>query len=272
MTIVTSSNASAPGSTSVGGQAAVASSPPAPTTSTITVTSTISLPASTVTVTGSPQTVTHTITIIPPPSPSPSLASTTTTESVQPATWSAPPQMTDLSAFNIKKFASGQDNMRIIVKDPPTNAMDMALPSLLKSVDIVTQNLAKTVAALVSAVVSGVIPPLPEQASSSFLQLYYPTDSIDPAQEPVGGAEFYASPLDLGNARNVSLEYSVFFPSDFDWVEAGKLPGIYGGHERCSGGDPATSCFSTRLMWRAGGLGELYLVSPYRARTHLPAR
>ena len=251
----------------------MASSPPAPTTSTITVTSTVSLPASTVTITGSPQTVTHTITIVPPPIPSPSLASSTsTTESVQPTTWSAPPQMTDLSAFNIKKFASGQGNMRIIAKDPPTDAMDIALPSLLKGIDTVTQSLAKTVAVLVSAVVSGVIPPPPELASSSFLQLYYPANSIDPAQEPVGGADFYASPLDVGNAKNVSLEYSVFFPSDFDWVEAGKLPGIYGGHEGCSGGDAATSCFSTRLMWRGGGLGELYLVSPYLACTHLLAR
>ncbi|KAM5542764.1 hypothetical protein V8D89_003725 [Ganoderma adspersum] len=268
VTIVTSSNIGAPGSTSVGGQAAVASSPPAPTTSTITVTSTVYLSASTVTITGSQQTVTDTITIVPPPTPSSSLASSTSaTESVHLTTWSAPAQMTDLSAFNIKNFASGQGNMRIIVKDPPTDTTDIALPSLLKGVDTIAQTLAKTVAALVSAVVSGVIPPPPEQASSSFLQLYYPADSIDPAQEPVGGADFYASPLDIGKAKNVSLEYSVFFPSDFDWVEAGKLPGIYGGHQGCSGGDAATSCFSTRLMWRGGGLGELYLYAPKDKQT-----
>ncbi|PIL30691.1 hypothetical protein GSI_07395 [Ganoderma sinense ZZ0214-1] len=270
MTTVTGSNAGSSGSdsTSVGDQAAVASSPPALATSTTTVTSTVYLPASTVTATGSPQTVTDTITIIPPPTPSPSLAGTTsTTDSVHPTTWSAPPQMTDLSAFNVKHFASGQGNMRIIVKDPPTDSQDMALPSLVQGVDAIAETLAKTVAALVSAVVSGIIPPPPQQTSSSFLQLYYPADSIDPAQEPVGGADFYAAPLDVGRAKNVSLEYSVFFPSDFDWVEAGKLPGIYGGHEGCSGGDAATSCFSTRLMWRQEGLGELYLYAPKDKQT-----
>ena len=30
---------------------------------------------------------------------------------------------------------------------------------------------------------------------------------------------------------------------------------------RCSGGDDGVGCFSTRLMWRGGGKGELYLVS-----------
>ena len=47
---------------------------------------------------------------------------------------------------------------------------------------------------------------------------------------------------------------------DFEWVLAGKLPGLYGGHTACSGGDEALDCFSTRLMWREGGMGELYLV------------
>lgn len=93
------------------------------------------------------------------------------------------------------------------------------------------------------------------------MQLFYPAGSVNPTTEPQGGADFYATPLDLADARNVSLAYSVFFPADFDWVLAGKLPGIYGGHKTCSGGDDALSCFSTRLMWREGGAGELYLVS-----------
>ena len=32
------------------------------------------------------------------------------------------------------------------------------------------------------------------------------------------------------------------------------------GATRCSGGDDGLGCFSTRLMWRDGGKGELYLV------------
>ncbi|KAI0713624.1 hypothetical protein C8Q76DRAFT_731980 [Earliella scabrosa] len=40
------------------------------------------------------------------------------------------------------------------------------------------------------------------------------------------------------------------------------MPGLYGGHDGCSGGDDALGCFSTRLMWRGGGVGELYLYAP----------
>ncbi|KAJ3509201.1 hypothetical protein NLJ89_g5352 [Agrocybe chaxingu] len=83
----------------------------------------------------------------------------------------------------------------------------------------------------------------------------------------MGGAEFYASPIDISGARNVTLRYSVFFPVDFDWVLAGKLPGLYGGHTGCSGGNAALDCFSTRLMWRADGAGELYLYAPKDKQT-----
>ncbi|KIP07480.1 polysaccharide lyase family 14 protein [Phlebiopsis gigantea 11061_1 CR5-6] len=103
--------------------------------------------------------------------------------------------------------------------------------------------------------------------ASSIMQLFYPAGSVNPTSDPQGGADFYATPLDLADAQNVSLAYSVFFPSDFDWVLAGKLPGIYGGHKTCSGGDDALSCFSTRLMWREGGAGELYLYAPKDKQT-----
>lgn len=93
------------------------------------------------------------------------------------------------------------------------------------------------------------------------LQVLYPKGSSNPGSNPIGGADFYASPLPLDNATNVTLEYSVLFPADFDFVKGGKLPGLYGGHEACSGGAEAEECFSTRLMWRKGGMGELYLVS-----------
>ncbi|KAF8898261.1 hypothetical protein CPB84DRAFT_1847814 [Gymnopilus junonius] len=72
--------------------------------------------------------------------------------------------------------------------------------------------------------------------TGAMMQILYPENSINPAQKPQGGAEFYASPIDISDARNVTLEYSVFFPFDFDWVLAGKLPGLYGGHEGCSAG------------------------------------
>lgn len=55
------------------------------------------------------------------------------------------------------------------------------------------------------------------------------------------------------------LKYSVFFPAGFEFVKGGKLPGLYGGKTGCTGGDLAIDCFSTRLMWREAGQGELYL-------------
>ncbi|TBU26093.1 hypothetical protein BD311DRAFT_462777 [Dichomitus squalens] len=254
-------------STSMSAQAVVAPTLPAGPATTF-VLSTVTLPASTVTVTGSPQTVTDTITIIPPPTPSSAITSTTTTTTIQPTTWSAPPQMTDLSAFNVQNFASGERNMRIIVSDPPiANVASLPSSPAPPEPDPIGQTLTEAVIAVVSAVTSGLIPPPPPVTSSSFLQLFYPANSINPGQQPAGGADFYAAPLDLSAARNVSLEYSVFFPSDFDWVEAGKLPGMYGGHDGCSGGDDAIDCFSTRLMWRGGGLGELYLYAPKDKQT-----
>ncbi|KAI8999113.1 hypothetical protein BD414DRAFT_527118 [Trametes punicea] len=243
---------------------ATSSSSTDPTTTTVITTDYEAPP--TVTVTAPPQTVTDTITIVPPPAPSPTVEQTA---------WSAPPQMTDLSAFNIKNIAFGQQNMRIIVGTPlppPQNASN-------GTTEYATEALSEAQIAIASAVSAGLIPPPPAPTpdatangsaaseAQSFLQLFYPANSINPAQEPQGGADFYATPLDLSAARNVSLAYSVFFPADFDFVEAGKLPGIYGGHEGCSGGDDALECFSTRLMWREKGLGELYLYAPKDKQT-----
>ncbi|KAI0823915.1 hypothetical protein BC628DRAFT_1420647 [Trametes gibbosa] len=212
--------------------------------------------ALTVTVTAPPQTVTDTITIVPPPTPAPTLVQTV---------WSAPSQMTDLSAFNIQNFAYGHQNMRIIV-DPSSIPQDASNDTTsAESTD--PDALFQVRLAIASAADAGMIPPPPAANASAFLQLFYPANSINPAQEPQGGADFYAAPLDFSGARNVSLEYSVFFPADFDWVQAGKLPGVYGGHDGCSGGDDALECFSTRLMWRSKGLGELYLYAPKDKQT-----
>lgn len=152
--------------------------------------------------------------------------------------WSPPKFFTDLSAFNITHFASGRDNLEVVVGITP-GVEDIFhvddSDSDASSWELWTN-------------------------ASAMLQLFYPKDSVNPARRPQGGSEFYAKPLDISEANDVTLEYKVFFPGDFDWVKGGKLPGLYGGHARCSGGDPALDCFSTRLMWRAGGAGELYLV------------
>ena len=146
--------------------------------------------------------------------------------------WVAPAKMDDLTSFGITSFpSSGRKNLQIVTEIPINAWADGS--------DAASTN--------------------PDN-SSSFLQLFFPQDSIDPARKPTGGAEFYATPLDISSAQNVSLKYSVFFPTDFDFVLAGKMPGLYAGHRGCSGGNAALDCFSTRLMWRKEGAGELYLV------------
>ncbi|KAI0668407.1 hypothetical protein C8Q78DRAFT_256470 [Trametes maxima] len=252
---IAASSASLSQTSRAGSSSDMSSSVPSSSSSTTsagtTMISTIFEPSATVTITGTPQTVTDTITIIPPPAPAPT---------IQQTAWSAPPQMTDLSAFSIQNFAYGHQNMRIIVGQPP-------VVNVANSSDAAAEALSEAQIAVASATDAGRIPPPPEANSSAFLQLFYPANSINPAQEPQGGADFYASPLDLGNAKNVSMEYSVFFPADFNFVAGGKLPGLYGGHDSCSGGDDALQCFSTRLMWRANGLGELYLYAPKDKQT-----
>lgn len=150
--------------------------------------------------------------------------------------WASPKIFTDLSAFNITHFASGKNNLEVVLGVTP------GVEDITHADDAPSWRLWTN--------------------ASAMLQLFYPKDSINPAKWPKGGSEFYATPLDISKASNVTLKYKVFFPGDFDWVKGGKLPGLYGGHTRCSGGSPALDCFSTRMMWRAGGAGELYLVKP----------
>ncbi|MBW0460811.1 hypothetical protein O181_000526 [Austropuccinia psidii MF-1] len=102
------------------------------------------------------------------------------------------------------------------------------------------------------------------QASGNVLQVRYPKGSINPGNKkaPQGGIGFYAQPINLAQAKSVTFSYSVFFPKDFDFVKGGKLPGLYGGKQGCSGGENSNNCFSTRIMFRTDGMGELYLYAP----------
>jgi hypothetical protein len=57
----------------------------------------------------------------------------------------------------------------------------------------------------------------------------------------------------------------VLFPGNFDFRLGGKLPGMHGGNLMCSGSKMlpnGTNCFSTRLMWRENGAGEVYFYLP----------
>ncbi|KAG6897869.1 hypothetical protein C0992_009667 [Termitomyces sp. T32_za158] len=187
--------------------------------------------------------------------------------------WRNPKRMVDLSAFNISAFSGGRHNIEIV----------QGIPDIIASFDVSSAHIDANATASSSsssstttttsdsdsdsssdspdALASALATHWPP--STSTLQLHYPAGSINPAQphRPIGGAQFYATPLDLARAHNVSLAYSAFFPVDFAWVRGGKMPGLYGGRGGCSGGDEARDCWSTRLMWRAGGEGEMYLVS-----------
>eukprot|EP01084_Bolivina_argentea_P150378 262614_1 len=102
------------------------------------------------------------------------------------------------------------------------------------------------------------------------LKVTYPSNSYGSS----GGTGFKARPL--GNtfkSNTLCIEYYVAFDTNFDWVLGGKLPGLFGDDgkdseiEACSGGQEpnGTNCFTTRMMWRPMGEGEVYayILEPY---------
>ncbi|HSF62978.1 MAG TPA: hypothetical protein VLA78_01235 [Paracoccaceae bacterium] len=93
----------------------------------------------------------------------------------------------------------------------------------------------------------------------------YPRRSAAPSdRRPLGGAGFYAAAGLTGTETTACLSYRVQFPEGFDFVRGGKLPGLFGGDRPPSGGarPRGDDGFTLRLMWRADGVGELYLYAP----------
>jgi hypothetical protein len=79
---------------------------------------------------------------------------------------------------------------------------------------------------------------------------------------PIGGAQFGAD-LGLSPKDALHLRYYVRFAEDFPFGKGGKLPGLFGGKARAGGQIPdGTNGFSTRLMWRRNGDGEVYAYLP----------
>jgi len=109
--------------------------------------------------------------------------------------------------------------------------------------------------------------PLSEGPFSEVLRVYYPAGSASPSVSrsqgvALGGGQFYAN-LNLPAQTALRLSYAVRFSEDFDFVKGGKLPGLYGGTGNSGGKIPdGTDGFSTRLMWRRAGAGELYVYLP----------
>jgi hypothetical protein len=104
--------------------------------------------------------------------------------------------------------------------------------------------------------------------------VWYPKGSSSPASSekygsPEGGMQTYLT-VDGQGQDEAYLRYWVRFPTDFEFVRGGKLPGLFGGTKVSGGEHPdGTNGFSTRLMWRSGGAGEVYLYAPHESGTSL---
>jgi hypothetical protein len=107
----------------------------------------------------------------------------------------------------------------------------------------------------------------PTRQFQQVLRVYYPEGSASPTvsrekDRPLGGAGFYAT-LNIAPADALKLSYYVRFSDNFEFVKGGKLPGLFGGKETSGGNIPdGTNGFSTRLMWRRDGEGEVYAYLP----------
>jgi hypothetical protein len=94
--------------------------------------------------------------------------------------------------------------------------------------------------------------------SGTDLTVDYPAGSTAPSMgAPYGGAQI-CEPFSSGSQTSATLTYQVKFPIGFQFVQGGKLPGLYGGVEPFSGGGHNADGWSMRLMWRTNGAGEIY--------------
>ncbi|OCF71470.1 hypothetical protein I204_07528 [Kwoniella mangroviensis CBS 8886] len=157
--------------------------------------------------------------------------------------WESDAQFSDLSSFSISNFSAGSQNIEVLAGSPSALSENQN--------DISTQSTSTS----------------DWDPSINSMRVTYPAGSMNPGNNPRGGSTFYAHPINMRRVHNATLEYSVFFPRDFDFVKGGKLPGLYGGHSGCTGGVDARDCFSTRMMWRENGHGELYLYAPRHRQT-----
>ncbi|KAG9008576.1 hypothetical protein FRB94_009403 [Tulasnella sp. JGI-2019a] len=119
--------------------------------------------------------------------------------------------------------------------------------------------------------------PVVSQNGKQAMHIHYNKGAYDLQTSPasiVGGFSFY-SPGPASNtvdlvalkAREVSFGYNIMFSQGFQFNKGGKLPGLFGGTSwdvgaTCSGGHHNADCFSTRMMFRPNGEGELYLYIP----------
>lgn len=72
------------------------------------------------------------------------------------------------------------------------------------------------------------------------------------------GSQRLVKNVSLPNAKEYTLQYDVFFESDFEFVKGGKMHGL-GPKNTTTGCDPIeTDGWSARVMWRRSGQAEIY--------------
>lgn len=96
---------------------------------------------------------------------------------------------------------------------------------------------------------------LVRREKDAWLRVLYPKASYG---SNMGGAGWR---FHFGRHEAAELNYTVRFDKDFEFVKGGKLPGLCGGPETITGGDPVDGItgFSARLMWRKNGQGQAYV-------------
>lgn len=94
-----------------------------------------------------------------------------------------------------------------------------------------------------------------EMSQLKWLRVICQANQIGPEKGGIG----WRRPIPKTN--RLELAYRVNFSDDFEFVKGGKLPGLCGGPESVTGGNPANgkNGFSARFMWRADGRGEAYV-------------
>lgn len=123
--------------------------------------------------------------------PSQTIRITPSTPSSTPL-WSQPTTFFTLEQFGISRVAYGEENLQVFqsglepVLWPPLFPFQATIPTF---------------------------------GASTLLRVTYPAGSYNPSALPRGGASFYAKPLDLREAINVTLSYSVYFPVGFQFVK-----------------------------------------------------
>ncbi|MEL7544550.1 MAG: polysaccharide lyase [Pseudomonadota bacterium] len=97
------------------------------------------------------------------------------------------------------------------------------------------------------------------------LAVALPKGSINPRHPtaPLGGMGWRWRPNGADGVRSACLVYHLYLQRGFAFARGGKLPGLFGGDAPAGGRSvDGRSGFSTRLMWRRGGRGEVYAYIP----------